>query len=195
MTAGLRQLFFTSPDYLLLANLKTFSALQVMIGVAEADIILMELYDTGLDLAAGISFIKKNRQRWTRSRLVILTTIEEPGLIKYLLTLGVHYCLSKRDSLREIMAGLDFSSSLTRRTSPRLADLLAYSAGLRSALTLSELNVALLLARNNTLNTISLKMNLSYKTIHTHKTNLMKKLNLQDMPQLIKYLAVQHQQF
>ncbi|ROR04695.1 LuxR C-terminal-related transcriptional regulator [Erwinia sp. JUb26] len=145
-----------------------------------------------MDIIAGIEFIRDNRHHWKKVKLIILTSVEEPGLVKYLTSMEVQCYFSKRDNLTDIIAGLNQQDRIKNRVSPRLYTQLNSENPYRTPLTMAELNVAWLLARNNTVITISKQMNVSYKTIHTHKTNLMKKLNIADMPQLMKYLSVQH---
>ncbi|MEJ4045124.1 response regulator transcription factor [Erwinia sp. SLM-02] len=184
-----------SSNYLLLANLKSFSALQLLLEIGDVDIVFTELYDSGMDIIAGIEFIRNNRHHWKKVKLIIFTNVEEPGLVKYLSGMGVQCYLSKRDKLTEITSALNQQDRIKNRISPRLGTQINSEFPCRTPLTMAELNVAWLLARNKTVITISRQMNVSYKTIHTHKTNLMKKLNVADMPQLMKYLSVQHHSF
>lgn len=163
--------------------------------IGDVDIVFTELYDSELDIIAGIEFIRYNRHHWKKVKLIILTSIEESGLAKYLSTMGVQCYFSKRDDVTTIISILNQQDGIHYRVSPRLGMPENKENPYRTPLTMAELNVAWLLAKNNTVITISKQMNVSYKTIHTHKTNLMKKLNIADMPQLMKYLSVQHHSF
>jgi len=185
----LREVVNQSSNFLLLANLKSFSALQLLLEIGDVDIVFTELYDSGMDI------IRDNRHHWKKVKLIILTSVEEPGLVKYLTSMGAQCYFSKRDNITAISSGLNQQDRINNMVSPRLDTQINSESSYRTALTMAELNVAWLLARNNTVITISKQMNVSYKTIHTHKTNLMKKLNIADMPQLMKYLSVQHHSF
>ncbi|MBM7344116.1 LuxR C-terminal-related transcriptional regulator [Pantoea coffeiphila] len=178
-----------------MANLKSFSALQLLLEIGDVDIVFTELYDSGMDIITGIEFIRNNRHHWRKVKLIILTSVEEPGLVKYLTGMGAQCYFSKRDDITAIISGLNQQDRIQSVVSPRLDTQTNSENAYRTPLTMAELNVAWLLARNNTVITISKQMNVSYKTIHTHKTNLMKKLNIADMPQLMKYLSVQHHSF
>jgi two-component system response regulator NreC len=61
----------------------------------------------------------------------------------------------------------------------------------RDGLTAREREVLKLLAEGNTVRDIALGLDLSVKTIETHKTNMMRKLGLHNKAQLVQYAVAQ----
>lgn len=137
---------------------------------------------SGLDIAAEI------KKQGLATRVIILTGHMEPLLARSALSFDVTGYLLKDDAfenlikaIRTVAAGKKFiSSSLPE-------DLILGDAKESALLTRRELEVLGLIAKGLTGKKIATKLFISPKTVDTHRTNIMRKLNAHSVAELVSY--------
>ena len=127
------------------------------------------------------------------SRVIVLTAHEEMPYVSELLRAGARGYVLKRavlthllQAIRVVAAGGTFvDPELTNRVRPADADVTV----LQSAAELSarEVEVASLAARGHSNGEIAATLQISTKTVETHKARLMAKLGLKTRAQLVRY--------
>lgn len=165
--------------------LKGFTPLQSMLDAEMIDIVIMEIYDTNLFPMDGIDFIRRNAAHWNRVTLIICTDVDNVFLIKELMKCKARILISKKDDIVTIEHAIAKGMSGDYYCSPHLLDIVNSDSN-ELSLTSSELRVMSLLLNNKTPMEISESLGISYKTVQTHKRNVMQKLGARNSFGLMK---------
>jgi DNA-binding NarL/FixJ family response regulator len=192
--AGLRALLAQETDFAIVGEADNGrDAIQAIPGLAP-DLVLMDLTMPGMN---GIEAIHTIKRRNPEVRMLVLTIhrtdeyVHESlraGADGYMLKDGTHDEL--RLAIRSVLGGKTYLS-------PDVADKVIHgflvpgrataSAGGWEALTLREREVLKLIAEGHPNKAIARYLCLSIKTIETHRSNMMKKLNLHNASMLTSY--------
>jgi DNA-binding NarL/FixJ family response regulator len=165
--------------------LKGFPPLQSMLDAEMIDVIVMEIYDTNLFPMDGIDFIRRNSQHWNNVTLIVFTDVDNIFLIKELMKCKARVLISKKDDISEIRHAINKGISGDYYCSPNLLAIVNADNN-ELSLTSSELRVMSLLLNNSTPVEISEHLGVSYKTVQTHKRNVMQKLGARNSFGLMK---------
>jgi two-component system, NarL family, response regulator NreC len=166
-------------------------------GVAKAlqlhpDVVLMDIAMPDL---SGFDATRRILQADAKAKVIILTMYEEEEVINRCLSAGASGYLLKDAPRAHLIHAIDVVNKGGQYMSPRALKKVVkqYIKGSRSTATgyerLSdrEREVLKLLADGLALKEIAVRLMLSVKTVDAHKTNLMRKLDLHDRSELIKY--------
>lgn len=154
--------------------------------------------DIGLSELNGIDAARQIHDVAPEIRVLILTLQESEHMIRSALAAGVRGYLSKTDAARllpvavsDLVAGKTFFTNAV--TEVMLAEFLVPPGatgqdGIReSRLTMREREIVQQLAESRTSKEIALKFGVSVKTIEAHRANIMRKLNLHSIAELVRY--------
>lgn len=156
------------------------------------DIVLL---DVGMPNLNGLDAARQILGSNPRTRVLILTMHDSEQIVREVLEVGARGFLLKTDAARDLVAAIEalqrrttfFTSSvaeivlngyLNRRTDDR---------PLKDRLTAREREVVQLLAEGKTSKEVAVALNLSVKTAETHRTNVMRKLDLHSVADLVRY--------
>jgi DNA-binding NarL/FixJ family response regulator len=146
---------------------------------------------------SGMELIKQVRGENPRLRILVLSMHEELQYAVRAIKSGASGYLTKESAplqlmqvLRKIAAGGAFISSCVAEQLA-LGSMLGSTVAAHEKLTDREFEVFRLIATGMSITDIAGCLNLSAKTISTHKANLMQKMNLQNQNELIRY-AIKH---
>ena len=118
----------------------------------------MRVRDAGQQSAGSAPCLEVIRQRYPGLRIVILTRLENAGVVHMLLSRGVHCIVSKVDELSHLLPAILRARGDGRYLSPRI-EALAQAAGYGRAgllaLTLREMEVVRLFLAGLTVNEIA----------------------------------------
>jgi DNA-binding NarL/FixJ family response regulator len=165
-----------------------------VIDLLETDVVLL---DIDMPVMDGIETSKILHQKYPKLAIIILSMHAEKGLIKNLVEIGVKGYLLKNSSRAEILKALNEVMEGNSYFSPEVTlSLLNKSIenGRRQAeinLTDREEEVLCLIASGFTNKEIGEKLFISHRTVDTHRTNLMKKLDVNNLAGLVSY-AIKH---
>jgi DNA-binding NarL/FixJ family response regulator len=146
----------------------------------------------------GLEATRLIRKATPETRVLILTVHESEELLAEALRAGAHGCMLKSDAGRELVnaiealtqgkpfftskvAGILFGRQMGHAGSSDTVDL----AGPR--LSAREREIIQLLAEGKSNKEVATLLKLSVKTVQTHRANIMRKLNLHSLGQLIHY--------
>ena len=142
------------------------------------DVLVCEYAMLGGLSAGSAPCLEVIRQRYPGLRIVILTRLENAGVVHMLLSRGVHCIVSKVDELSHLLPAI-LRARRRALSSPRI-EALAQAAGYGRAgllaLTLREMEVVRLFLAGLTVNEIAQRLDRSKKTISTQKGTAMLKL-------------------
>lgn len=146
------------------------------------------LLDISLPDRDGISIVSTLRAEGAQLPLIMLTMHDEPGWCHRALAAGANGHLLKDDAFEELMkaivAVLEGRQYISRRLASRMSSTV-YPAV--SVLSPRELEVLHLICQGSTNRRIAEQLTISMKTVDTHRTKIMKKLNLHNTAELVRY--------
>lgn len=164
----------------------------------EPDIAILDLSMPRLD---GVQASEHILRQGLNTQIIILSMHSDPTIVHQLLKKGVRGYL-KKDALTEELI-LAVNSAVQRKTylSPTISEdvmpLLLFSSGENALenpadlLTPREREVLQLIAEGHTNQSTAHTLGISVKTVEKHRANVMSKLNVSDLPSLIRK-AIKH---
>lgn len=163
-----------------------------------ADVVLM---DIDMPVLNGIEATRKIKSGPASARVIILTMHNEAGLVKTLISAGADGYMLKNsdqhelvDAIRKVASGQSyFSPEVTLSLLHKSAHKPEFSepANLAADLTSREIEVLKLIALGHSNREIGESLFISHRTVDTHRTNLMKKIGVNNIAGLIRYAIKQ----
>lgn len=161
---------------------------------SDFDVLVLDLSMPG---RSGMELIKLVRGEKPKLRILVLSMHDELQYAVRSIKSGASGYLTKESAplqfiqvLRKIAAGGAFISSDVAEQLA-LGSTLGGTAAAHEKLTDREFEVFRFIAVGMSVTDIAVRLNLSAKTISTHKANLMQKMSLQNQSELIRY-AIKH---
>lgn len=166
-------------------------------GKAAIDLVLatrpdVVVLDYALPLVNGIEVTRQIRARLPGTEVLIFTMHDTATLVREVLEAGARGFLLKSDAKRFLVAAVeslaDHKPFFTSKVSEALLEsYLSKGAAPDSVLTARERSVVQLIAEGHTNRKIADVLNISPKTVETHRATAMRKLNLDTTAALIRY--------
>ncbi len=126
-----------------------------------------------------------------RVRLIVLTQHDEPQYVSEALRCGVRGYVLKNQAARDLVHAIRSVCRGEVYLSPGVASAIAetYSAAKAEAAALSvrERQVLQLIAEGDSTKRIAVRLGISAKTVESHRTKLMQKLDIHDTATLVRY--------
>lgn len=152
------------------------------------------ILDVMLPRLNGTDILRRFAKELPKTRILVFSGYQSPGLIRELLQAGAHGFVEKSARLTELKKGIEIVSSGGSYFGPEVALLLrdamadpkARDSGV-NILTKREREILQLIAESNSTREIAEKLDISVKTAENHRTNLMRKLDLHDVASLTRY--------
>lgn len=158
------------------------------------DIILMDLV---MDVMDGIEASQKIIQVWPEARIIILTSFLDDEKVYPALEAGAKSYILKTSSAEEIVQAIRMTASGESFMQEEVTQKILHQedqqkqAGLHDELTKREIEVLQLIAKGYTNQAIADTLFISLKTVKTHVSNILAKLQVDDRTQATIY-AFQH---
>lgn len=148
--------------------------------------------DIGMPVMTGIEAASAIRQAIPSARLILLTVHTENQYILEALRAGIRgYVLKSRaageliEAVHEVLAGKIYLSPGISQTV--VEAYLQQNAGESESLTRRELQVLQLVAEGKTTKEVATLLGVSVKTADSHRSNIMHKLNMHSVADLVRY--------
>ncbi|MDB5945871.1 MAG: DNA-binding response regulator [Ramlibacter sp.] len=191
---GLKRIVASAEDMEVLAEAADGG--EVMQRVREADFDLLVL-DLSMPGRSGMELIKLVKAERPRLRILVLSMHQELQYAVRAIKSGASGYLTKESAPAQLVLALRKIAGGGAYISAEVAEQLALgampggTAATHEALSAREFEVFRLLAAGVSVTDIAVKLNVSVKTISTHKANLMQKMALQNQSELVRY-AIRH---
>ncbi len=160
-----------------------------LINKNEYDVCLLDINMPGLD---GIEAAKLIKEKKPGIKIIMLTTYNDREIISELIHIGVAgYLLKNSDkqelveAVHKVMKGRHYFSEEVENII--LQGLSEKRSGEVMSLTERELEVVQLLAKEYTNDKIASKLHISFRTVETHRKNIMQKAKAHNLAGLLKY--------
>ncbi|MEM7346493.1 MAG: response regulator transcription factor [Chloroflexota bacterium] len=189
---GLRQLLEVQPGLEISGEAESGEEAIKQVDETPPDVVLMDLMLPGL---SGVETTRHIREISPHTQVVVLTSHHEDSLVFPAIKAGALSYLLKSTMPDELVEAVRAAGRREARLHPRVAKrLMQEVAGSRPSidgLTARELEVLKLIAQGKDNQTIALDLTLSEKTVKTHVSNILSKLQLTDRTQAAIYALKQ----
>ncbi|WP_443638455.1 response regulator [Candidatus Njordibacter sp. Uisw_058] len=189
---GFRRLIETTSDVRVLAEAQSGEESYQLVNDLRPDIIIMDINMPG---TGGLEAIGRLRKRNVKEKIIALTVHETEPFPSRVLAAGAQGYLSKRcapqeliQAIRKVYRGETFVTNQVMREINKTP---GNDEAAINKLTPREFQVFSLLAEGRTAIEIGHDMNLSHKTIHSHRSNIMKKLKLETSFSIVQFAILQ----
>ncbi|QLL11567.1 response regulator [Pseudomonas chlororaphis] len=198
--AGVRALVMDIPGYAVIGEANDGAQVLEMVERLSPDIILL---DISMKDIGGLEALKKLKVVHPQSKVLILSMHTDPALIMQALESGAHGYLLKDTTANELEHALDALRNNERYLSPAIAHTVINQALIRVQkphpepvethnLTARQLEILRLIVRGKSTREIAHGLGLSIKTVETHRSQIMKRLQIYDVAGLVLF-AVREQ--
>ncbi|MBI3136315.1 MAG: response regulator transcription factor [Bacteroidetes bacterium] len=193
---GLRGFIEAAPAYAVVGEANTGTEAVRLAAVLNPDVILM---DIEMPEMSGIQACQEIKKTMPDVKIIIVSMHHEKQLIKKLIDLGADGYLLKNSQQQEVMDALekvlrnqsyfsqDVTLSLLDKSNSKNASTHSSAVLHVSQLTEREIEILKLVAQGMTNKEIGDSLNISHRTVDTHRTNLMKKLEVTNVAGLIRF--------
>ena len=197
--AGVRALVLDIPGYAVIGEANDGSQLLEMVEQLSPDIVLL---DISMKQTGGLEALQRLKRVRPQSKVLILSMHTDPALIMQALESGAHGYLLKDTTATELEHALEALRNNERYLSPAIAHTVINQALTRNQkqpetadshnLTARQLEILRLIVRGKSTREIANGLGLSIKTVETHRSQIMKRLQIYDVAGLVLF-AVREQ--
>lgn len=191
---GLKRIIASADDMTVVGEAADGTAVMQQVRGLDFDVLVLDLSMPG---RSGMELIKLVRSEKPKLRILVLSMHQELQYAVRAIKSGASGYLTKESAplqllqvLRKIAAGGAFISSDVAEQLA-LGSMLGSASAAHEKLSDREFEVFRLIAAGMSVTDIAARLNLSAKTISTHKANLMQKMGLNNQSELIRY-AIKH---
>ncbi len=148
--------------------------------------VIMELYHHEEDLYEVVQFVLAAKRYWPKASFVIFTDITNPSILALLASEPHLSLVSKRDDLEYLLAAVSATRYALSYRSPVMQQILQQQV---QPLSHSEWRILRLMIGGADAQHIACATQRSYKTVCTHKLNIMRKLGVNSVGFMLLVLA------
>lgn len=163
------------PEHVCACSFQHLKEIEIALGDNEKQTVIMELYSHSENLYDVIQFILTSKLFWPNASFVIFTNITHPGILAILEAEPNLSLVSKRDDLDCLFKAVMAVRERQSYRSPSIQSLLGQPI---QPLSHSEWRILALMISGADPQRIADVTQRSYKTVSTHKLNIMRKLQL-----------------
>ncbi len=189
MRDGVRMILEAQPDLHVIGTADNGDEAIDLVDALRPDIAVL---DIAMPSTNGLMAARTIRQRSPNTRVIFLSMHENEEYFKEALRAGAAGYVLKRAAATDLVAAIRAVQHGDTYLDPQLTRQLHAAVGNASLqppadLTERELEVLTLVAEGLTNRQIAAKLMISVKTVQSHRTNIMEKLDLHDRTDLVKY--------
>jgi DNA-binding NarL/FixJ family response regulator len=190
---GIRSLLESHPGWEVCAEAKDGREAVEYAGTMKPDIFLL---DVGMPNLNGLDAARQILATNPDARILIVTIHDSEQVVREILAAGARGFLLKSDAGRDLIAAVEALQHRRTFFTPKVAQMMLdgylrphteSDASAQCVLTPREREVIQLVAEGKTTKEIATTLSLSVKTAETHRTNLMRKLDLHSIADLTLY--------
>ena len=191
---GLKQIFMLMPEIAVGGEAVNGAEVLQCLQQDRFDVLLLDLNMPGI---SGADLIVRVKAQHPDLPILVLSMHNEPHVVARVLKAGADGYITKDCEPDVLLTAIRKVAAGERYVAPELAEKMAFAPHLgaqtadHDRLSQRELQVLRLLTAGHSVNAIATQLNISNKTVSTHKMRLMEKLDLSSMAALMQY-AIQN---
>lgn len=187
--SGLKQIIATTADLRVAGEAAQGAEILAALRAGRYELLLVDMTMPGL---SGVDLIRRVKAEWPKLPVLVLSMLNEAQIASRALRAGAAGYVTKDCEPEILLAAIRKVAAGGHFIDPALVDAMVFETGTSDAppheiLSDREFQVLQLLAAGCSLNEIGNKLNISAKTISTHKMRLMQKLDLDNNAALMRY--------
>ncbi|HEV2206466.1 MAG TPA: response regulator transcription factor [Candidatus Acidoferrales bacterium] len=190
---GLKVLLESRPGWTICAEARTGVEALALAEELKPEIAILDITMPELN---GIEAARRIRKVCPQTEVLLISVHHSDSLVRDIFHAGVRGFVVKSDSDRDLVTAVESLSNHKPWITPCAADLLLSAKGDPAAkmerLTPREREIVQLLAEGSTSKQIATTLAISIKTADTHRANIMRKLEIHSVSDLVRY-AVRNQ--
>jgi DNA-binding NarL/FixJ family response regulator len=197
---GLKQLLIAHAGWEVCGEAKTGREAVALAEQLRPDVVVMDISMPHLN---GLEAARRIKKSLPRTEILILTLHFSDQLVRDIVEAGVRAYIMKSDADKDLVTAVEALAHHRSFFTARVADILLdgfvgqngvpdSQAILRSRLTSREREIVQMLAEGKSSKEVAVALSISVKTAETHRANIMRKLELHSVSELVRY-AVRNQ--
>lgn len=192
---GLKQLLATRQGWEVCGEAKTGLEAVALAEQLHPEIVIM---DVSMPELNGLEAARRIHKLFPKLGILILTLHFSDQLVREIVAAGARAYILKSDTARDLVSAVEALANRQTFFTPRAADVLLNSFSrknseldskmlARNRLTPREREIVQLLAEGRTNREVALALGISIKTAETHRANIMRKLELHSVSEVVRY--------
>ena len=190
--AGIRALLERIPNTEVVAEASDGREAMELIAKRQPDIVLMDIAMPGLN---GLEATRQIVKTWPPVRVIILSMHSSEEYVWQALRAGARGYLLKGASLAELELALSFvvrgeiylSPPLSQKVIMEYVQRTGKQRAREETLTARQREILSLIAEGESTKQVALQLNISVKTVESHRAQIMERLNIHDVAGLVRY--------
>jgi len=193
---GLRRVIQYEDDLIVCGETGTAGDASTAILELNPDVLICDINQKHID---GIELVRRVRARHPQLRILVLSTQDETIYAEHLLAVGANGYITKQATSDELLASLrrvlDGNIYVSQIVGSNMIHKYAAAGSYGSAdpmdrLSSRELQVLYLIGEGRSTREVAQSLNLSIKTVESHRQRIKRKLNLTTAMQLVRYAVL-----
>lgn len=182
---GLRRLVEGHPGWEVCAETENGRQTLEQVQLLKPDVLVL---DVSMPELNGLEVARRIHRELPQIAIVVLTMHETEDLAREVLTAGALAYILKTDASRDLISAIEAAcEGRTFSKGGSLRKTGGQSKVLIDSLTTREREVLQLLAEGRSNKEVAVRLRISVKTVETHRTNLMRKLDVHSISEIIHY--------
>ena len=188
--AGVRKILEAQPGVTVVGEVADGAAALEALGKTAVDVLVLDLTMPGTD---GFAVLRRAREQAPALKVLVLSMHADPEFVARAVREGADGYLLKDSAVSDLVAAIQAVREGRAYHSPKvqrqIADLLRGGApppGALAALTERERDVLKRMAEGHSSKEIAALLDISTRTVETHRANLMRKLEVRSLAQLVR---------
>jgi two-component system, NarL family, nitrate/nitrite response regulator NarL len=161
------------------------------LALAHSTPIDLMLVDVGMRHMSGIELVSQLREHYPQIKAIMLSMYDNREYVLSAVRMGARGYVLKESPTQEIEAAIDAVWSGGTYFSAQVANTVVMASPNAPQLTSREQEVLLLLAHGKSNKLVARELNISVRTVETHRLNLRRKLGVESASELLK-MAITH---
>jgi DNA-binding NarL/FixJ family response regulator len=197
---GLKQLLTSRPGWEVCGEAKTGREAVALAEQLKPEIVVLDISMPDLN---GLEAARRIHKQFPKTGILILTLHFSDQLVRDIVEAGARAYIMKSDADRDLVSAVEALANHRTFFTPRAAEMLLngfsrQTSGVepqaltRSRLTSREREIVQLLAEGKSSKEVAVALGISVKTAETHRANIMRKLELHSVSEVVRY-AVKNQ--
>lgn len=188
--AGVRRILEAEKDMQIVGEASTGADALDLLDAEDPDVLILDL---SLPDLSGIDLMRSILARRPGLKVLIVSMHPEENYARRMMRAGAYGYLNKGEAPALMLEAIRKLSRGNRFVSPKLAELLAYdltedrSGILHERLSDREFEVFERLVRGAGISEVANELNLSPKTVSTHRSRILQKMNMRNNASLVRY--------
>ena len=180
---GLRSLLQAEPEIEIVGEAATGEEGLQVVHATQPDIVVLDYAMPGL---SGLEITATLRKKHPEIRIILLTASRSESVLSEALDFGAHGVILKQDASSQLVEAVQTVCNDEKMISSGILPLLEKASALKE-LTKRERQILRMIASGYRNREISEELSISIKTVDSHRTNLMRKLDLHNLVDVVEF--------